>query len=119
MSNKALREAFANGAFYWGAPLLRAEEEARRRYPPKTEIRAREITVTTKAGHDFLYRFDVGGGFLVRGDQEEHFSKSGLVWLDKNDSEVVNIDTSAFTPEDAARLVDLMQNPTETVEVDD
>jgi hypothetical protein len=98
-----------------GPDQIRADMRyAREAYPPKTEQRPREVEVTFKGTElRTSYRFDDG----------EFQMLSGGMWVPsasaKHDEGQVTFEAACFTPADMAALAELIDNPTETVEVDD
>ena len=113
MSNKALREAFVAGARwsdrggFFAGPHER-DAEAKRRYPPKTVTTPRVVTTPAT---DLQYRVR-NGALQVERDG---------IWLPSatytTEPGFLQVDVTA-PPEDVAVILDLLQNPTETTEVD-
>jgi hypothetical protein len=122
MSNKEKREAFVRGAYHIRdvydlarhSYTDRADRNAAKAvYPPKTVTRPREIVVGTTTGCIFAYRNR--NDEIEVCDPSREWRPAGLVeWRDGG----LSI-RNAFSREDAIKLLDLMYNPTETVEVDD
>jgi hypothetical protein len=126
MSNKALRNAFATGAGYvrslyglvdYPPGMFTADLAAARNvYPPKTETRPREVEVRPR----YFYR--------VKDGEVQYQSPGFRDWVPSVDFELGEQgqltlhQVFAKHPERAgevAIILDLIANPTETVEVDD
>ena len=124
MSQRALREAYVAGAAAYNAAIGRERgpyfndrwmPEAMAVYPPKTVEQPRTVEVVFK-GLDVKaeYRF-VDGEFQMRSCGS--WSPAGSVWVVEEGA--LAFEANCFEPHSVIALMELYENPTETVEVDD
>lgn len=115
MSNKALRVAYIAGVTdgHHGVSVGSAPYEALRLYPVKTRLQPREVEITFKNGDTARYRF-INDRFEIKFPTGWDSSVSAKVFGD-----FISLDLGNFGPAAAASLLELRENPTETVEVDE
>lgn len=90
------------------------QDFAKKAYPPKTETRPREVTLIPWSHR--LYRITNG---VIEMSDGYGWRRSHNAWLDADGNLVIHAKVVKHYPSAVAGFVDLVNNPTETVEVSD
>jgi hypothetical protein len=119
--SKALREAFISGAQHqWRRPALtltsvtrNAETEALAHWPKKTETRPRVVSVGYSDPNPIEYR--LVNGEIQQNDRLQGWIPSTNFVLQNGRLEIVRY---ALRHAEVGKIIDLVNNPTETVEIE-